>query len=348
MKKIAIIPARSGSKGLKDKNVKLLNGKPLIAYTIEAAINSHCFDKMVVSTDSEAYAEIAKEYGAEVPFLRSEHLSGDEVATNDVIVDLLIKLKELGEEFDYLMILQPTSPLRTSDDIKKAIELMAEKNANAVVSLCEVDHSPLYTGQVPENLRIDGFIKKNISYRRQELPKYYRLNGAIYLSKVDYFLKYQDLYQEDCFAYIMDKSRSIDIDDEFDFELAEFYILHELENTMMNEEIYYTDGIIKSIDLKNSEVVICSNNSISISKDSKIRYNLWLEKDGDVLLEEAKVIECNKKISYKNVDNEIKSALIQIALGKQKARFMIKKNSNSTIDKNKELFVLDNLVISNE
>lgn len=221
MKKIAIIPARSGSKGLKDKNIKLLNEKPLIVYTIETAINSHCFDKIVVSTDSDAYAKIAEEYGAEVPFLRSEHLSGDEVATNDVIVDLLIKLKELGEEFDYLMILQPTSPLRTSDDIKKAIELMAEKNANAVVSLCEVDHSPLYTGQVPENLRIDGFIKKDISYRRQELPKYYRLNGAIYLSKVDYFLKYQDLYQEDCFAYIMDKARSIDIDDEIDFILTE-------------------------------------------------------------------------------------------------------------------------------
>ncbi len=218
---IGIIPARSGSKGVRDKNVKMLNGKPLMAYTIEAALKSQCFDKIVVSTDSEAYAKIAMEYGAEVPFLRPEHLSGDEVATNDVIIDLLTELKKNSEEFDCLMILQPTSPLRTSDDIRKAIELMRVKKANAVVSLCEVDHSPLYTGRVPNDLCIDGFIKKDISFRRQELPKYYRLNGAIYLSKVDYFLKYQDLYRENCYAYLMDKERSIDIDDEIDFVLAE-------------------------------------------------------------------------------------------------------------------------------
>jgi hypothetical protein len=234
------------------------------------------------------------------------------------------------------MILQPTSPLRTSEDIKKAFELMKEKKANAVISLCDVDHSPVYTGQVPEDLKIDGFIKKGISYRRQELPKYYRLNGAIYLSKVEYFIKYQDLYRENCYAYIMDKSRSIDIDDEVDFELAEFYILHELESTMVDEEISYTDGIIKSIDLKNYDVVICSNNSIS--DDSKNQYNLWLKEDGNVLSKEAKVIKCNEKISYKNVDDEIKYALIQIALGKQKARFIIKENNG---------FELVNLVIVN-
>lgn len=224
MKKLAIIPARSGSKGLKDKNIKMLNGKPLMAYSIEAALHSECFDKIVVSTDSEAYAKIAKEYGAEVPFLRLEHLSGDEVTTNCVISDLLIKLKEYGEEFDCMMILQPTSPLRTSEDIKKAIKLMKEKKANAVVSLCEVDHSPLYAGEVPVDLRIDGFIKKDISCRRQELPKYYRLNGAIYLAKVDYFLEYGDFYKNECYAFIMDKNSSIDIDDEFDFKMAELIL----------------------------------------------------------------------------------------------------------------------------
>ncbi|MEA4804375.1 acylneuraminate cytidylyltransferase family protein [Acetobacterium wieringae] len=222
MKILAIIPARSGSKGLKDKNIKVMNGKPLMAYTIEAAVESRIFDKIIVSTDSSAYAKIAEEYGAEVPFLRPDHLSGDEVATDDVIIDLLEKLKEDGDVYEYFIILQPTSPLRTSKDIVNAMALMKKKDANAVISLCETEHSPLYTGLVSEDLRIDGFIKKDIGYRRQDLPKYHRLNGAIYLSRVDYFLKYQDLYKEKCYAYVMDKSRSIDIDDELDFRMAEF------------------------------------------------------------------------------------------------------------------------------
>lgn len=217
---IAIIPARSGSKGLKNKNIKQLNGKPLMAYSIEAALKSQCFDRIVVSTDSEDYAKIAIEYGAEVPFLRPEHLADDETTINNVIIDLLAKFKNINEEFDCLMLLQPTSPLRSSDDIKKAIKLMKEKDANAVISICEVEHSPLYTGQVPEDLCIDGFIKKGISTRRQELPNYYRINGAIYLMKTDYLLKYGDYYKEKCYAYLMAKERSIDIDNEFDFILT--------------------------------------------------------------------------------------------------------------------------------
>lgn len=229
---VGIIPARSGSKGLKNKNIKMLKGKPLIAYTIEAAIESGIFDKVVVSTDRQVYAEIAKKYGADVPFLRPEHLAGDTVPTNDVIIDLLEKLKDQGEEFDCLMILQPTSPLRSSDDIKRAIDLMKEKNANAVVSLCEVEHSPLYMGQVPDDLRIDAFINKDIGCRRQDLPKYYRLNGAIYLMKTGYFLKFQDYYKENCFAYLMDKERSIDIDDEIDFKMAELMLELECDNDL--------------------------------------------------------------------------------------------------------------------
>lgn len=224
MKNLAIIPARSGSKGLKDKNIKLLNGKPLMAYTIEAAVGSDVFDKIIVSTESQAYAKISKNYGAEVPFLRPEHLAGDDVSTNDVIIELLEKLKTDGLEYDCIMVLQPTSPFRTSEDIKNALNLMIEKSANAVVSLCETDHSPLYTGLVTEDLRIDGFIKKSVSYRRQELPKYYRLNGAIYLAKVDYFMEHRDLYKDKCYAYLMDKRKSIDIDDEFDFKMAELML----------------------------------------------------------------------------------------------------------------------------
>lgn len=221
---IGIIPARSGSKGLIDKNIKTLIGKPLMAYTIETALKSEVFDKLIVSTDSQEYAEIARFYGAEVPFLRPKDLSGDEATTNDVIVDVIERLKECGEKFDSLMILQPTSPLRKIEDIVSSINLLNEKSANAVISLCEMDHSPLYAGFVPEDLRIDGFIKKKISSRRQDLPKYYHPNGAIYLAKVDYFMEYRDLYQDKCYAYIMDKRRSVDIDDQFDFEFAEFIL----------------------------------------------------------------------------------------------------------------------------
>lgn len=236
MKTLAIIPARSGSKGLKDKNIKVLNGKPLMAYSIAAALESRIFDKIIVSTDSSVYAKIAEEYGAEVPFLRPDHLSGDEVATDDVISDLLEKLKEDGDVYECFMILQPTSPLRTSKDIVNAMALMKKKDANAVISLCETEHSPLYTGLISEDLRIDGFIKKDIGYRRQDLPKYHRLNGAIYLSSVDYFLKYQDFYKEKCYAYVMDKSRSIDIDDELDFRMAEFLFAY-FEKNVLNKVI---------------------------------------------------------------------------------------------------------------
>lgn len=221
---LAIIPARSGSKGLKDKNIKELNGKPMIAYTIEAAIQSNIFDDIVVSTDSKIYADIATKYGATVPFLRPNYLSTDKATTNDVIEYTIKELKKNGREYDYLMILQPTSPLRSSNDILGAVDLLFEKESNSVVSVCESEHSPLYMNILDESLSMDNFLNKDVKSRRQELPKYYRLNGAIYLSEVDYFLKYKNLYKEKSYAYIMDKRRSIDIDNEFDFTMAEYLL----------------------------------------------------------------------------------------------------------------------------
>jgi len=219
MKNIAIIPARSGSKGLENKNIKLLNGKPLIAYSIDAAIESNMFLDVIVSTDNQYYADIAKQYGANVPFLRDESLAGDNISTNIVIQDVLERVKD--KKYENFMILQPTSPLRRAEDIIKALNMFAEKKANSVISVCETEHSPLYTGIIPESLSIDGFLEKDIKFRRQDLPKYHRLNGAIYLSKIDYFLRYKNLYKKKSYAYIMDKKRSIDIDDELDFLIAE-------------------------------------------------------------------------------------------------------------------------------
>lgn len=223
-KHLAIIPARSGSKGLKDKNIKLLNGKPMIAYTIEAALNSGIYEDVIVSTDSEVYAEISKKFGASIPFLRPDFLSSDTATTIDVIEYILNKLKDNGKEYEYFTILQPTSPLRTAKHIKEAKNLLLKKGGNSVISVCEVDHSPLWCNTLEEDLSLDNFISKNNNKNRQLLKKFYRLNGAIYIVKIDYFFKYKNFYYDKSFAYVMDKFSSLDIDDEFDFEFATFLI----------------------------------------------------------------------------------------------------------------------------
>ena len=221
---LAIIPARSGSKGLKDKNIKLLNGKPLIAYTIEEALKSNIFEDVVVSTDSKEYKRISEEYGAWVPFLRDKILSQDDTSTTDVIENTLYKLESIGRIYDNFMILQPTSPLRDKHDIINAFNLFIDKKANSVVSMCECEHSPIFTKKLNKDNNLDGFLSNLESCRRQDFSKYYRLNGAIYLSKVNYFKRYKDFYKEKSYAYIMEKFKSVDIDDIFDFNYAEFII----------------------------------------------------------------------------------------------------------------------------
>ena len=172
MKNIAIIPARSGSKGLKDKNIKELNGKPLLAYSIEAAKKSKLFDEIMVSTDSEKYAEIAKQYNANVPFLRSATNSGDKAGSWDVIVEVLGKYQELGKTFDTVCLLQPTSPLRTAEDIINAYNLLEEKQADAITSVCEVDHSPLWTMTLDDSLSLAKFRALASDRPRQLLTTY--------------------------------------------------------------------------------------------------------------------------------------------------------------------------------
>lgn len=221
---IAIITARSGSKGIIDKNIKMINGKPLIAYTIEAAKKSGVFTDILVSTDSERYKQVSEEYGAWVPFLRSESLAQDETSTVDVIEDVLIRLRGIGKSYDSFMLLQPTSPLRDELDIRDSVKLFEEKKANSVVSMCECEHSPVLSKQLEDNKCLDGFLSDIDKVRRQDLNSYYRLNGAIYISKVRYFLKYKDFYKENSYAYIMSKEKSVDIDDIFDFQFAEFLL----------------------------------------------------------------------------------------------------------------------------
>lgn len=221
MSNIAIIPARSGSKGLKDKNIKELNGIPLIAHSIRCAIESGMFDTIFVSTDSKEYAKIAGDYGADAHFLRSEKNSTDKAGSWDVVKEVLEQFEKEGKFFDNIMLLQPTSPLRTKEDIKKSFSLMEEKNGNAVVSVTEVEHSPLWCNILPEDLSMDQFYNDNIvNVPRQQLPTYYRLNGAIYLlKKVE--LQKEKMFREKCYAYVMPNETSLDIDTELDFMIAE-------------------------------------------------------------------------------------------------------------------------------
>lgn len=223
MKNIAIIPARSGSKGLKDKNIKELNGKPLLAYSINAAISSGLFEEVMVSTDSEMYANVAKENGASVPFLRSEEQSGDNAGSWGVVEEVLRKYVSLGKKFDTVCLLQPTSPLRRTEDILASYELLNDKNADAVTSVCEVDHSPLWTMKLDESCSLYEFRKNLVNVPRQKLGQYYRLNGAIYIKRISYGEKIT-LLDEIEYAVIMDRRNSVDIDTIEDFELAEWYM----------------------------------------------------------------------------------------------------------------------------
>lgn len=224
MKNIAIIPARSGSKGLKDKNIKILNGKPLLWYTIQAAKESGCFEEIMVSTDSEQYAEIARACGASVPFLRSATYSGDTVDSWDVVKEVLYNYLKKKEVFDSVCLLQPTSPLRKTEDIVGAYGLYADKNADSVTSVCEVDHSPLWSMVLQNDLSLKEFRNNLKCVPRQQMSKYHRLNGAIYIRNVEYLDTDIIICDDNEYAYVMDRCHSIDIDTQEDFDLAEFYM----------------------------------------------------------------------------------------------------------------------------
>lgn len=223
LKILALIPARGGSKRLPGKNIKELCGKPLIAWTIEAALKSKYIEKTVVSTDCEKIAEVSRRYGAEIPFIRPDELASDTATTLDVVLHSLEFYKKINESFTHVILLQPTSPLRSVDDIDKSIEELLQRGAKAVFSVCEVDHSPLWSNILPENQSFDGFLKKEvIGKRSQELPLYYRLNGAIYLIEVEGLLSKKVLFEvEPSFAYVMSRQSSIDIDEKLDFLIAD-------------------------------------------------------------------------------------------------------------------------------
>mgnify|MGYP001180350079 CR=1 FL=1 len=230
---LAYIPARSGSKGIIDKNIADVCGKPLIAYSIESTKKSKYVDKIIVSTDSEKYAEICKRHGAEVPFIRPAELAGDQSKEIDVVLHVLDWCNQNNLDFDIIIKLQPTSPLRLAEDIDKAIEMLENKCADAITSVSEVDVHPWWTNQLPENLSMKNFIKPEAIKNRQELPNYYQLNGVLFAAKRKHLLEKRSWFAENSFATIIPAERSIDIDNPIQLELVRIMVRKnhkELEN----------------------------------------------------------------------------------------------------------------------
>lgn len=218
MKRIAIIPARSGSKGLKDKNIIDLCGKPLIAYSIEAALETSLFDHVIVSTDSEHYAEIAQHYGAEV-MMRGEALSNDKATTFMVLEDIL--KNRLKESIDYFVLLQPTSPLRTSKHITEAIEKFESKieHFDFLVSMKEAEHAKVLVNPIDDDESLKYFDTDFSNYRRQGY-KDYSPNGAIFIAKPDSYLEQKHFFGAKALSYIMSAEDSVDIDGALDLVVA--------------------------------------------------------------------------------------------------------------------------------
>lgn len=218
---LALIPARGGSKRIPEKNTLPLAGKPLIAWTIEAAKKSKYLDRIIVSTDDKKIKKISEEYGVDVPFIRPNDLATDEAGSVDVIKHAI---SAIGEKYTYIVLLQPTSPLRTVEDIDNAIEMLDGKT-KAVVSVCETRHSPLWCNTLPEDLSMADFLKPEITGKRsQDLPKYFRLNGALYIAETDYFYQNNSFFCKDTKAYIMPPERSIDVDENIDLAFAGFLL----------------------------------------------------------------------------------------------------------------------------
>lgn len=222
---IAIIPARGGSKRLPGKNIKLLADKPLIAWTIDAALESKVFDHVFVSTDSKEIAAVSKEYGAEVPFLRPAELATDNATTNDVVTHLVEWFeKEHDKEVTTIAILQPTSPLRNAQHIKEAMQLMKDKAAKAVVSVCELEYPIQFCNQLDANGSMNGFIKKSDMKRTQDLEPYYRINGAIYMLSRSHVGLLSGIYTNKTYSYVMSTRSSVDVDTEEDFYFSQYFL----------------------------------------------------------------------------------------------------------------------------
>lgn len=221
MKTLALIPARGGSKGIPRKNIRPLGGRPLIAWSIEAALASMHIDAVVVSTEDEEIAEISRKFGAQVPFMRPLELAQDNTPGMDPVMHAIGRLPQ----FDRIVLLQPTSPLRMTDDINACIELATRQKANSVVSVCEPAKSPYWMYQLGSDNRLTKLIDNTEATRRQDLPLVYALNGAIYVADASWLRKTKTFLTDETIGYVMPPERSVDIDTSMDWTVAEHLFL---------------------------------------------------------------------------------------------------------------------------
>lgn len=224
---LAIIPARGGSKGLPGKNIKELNGKPLIAYAIEAALNSKYIDKVIVTTDSDEIADVAKKYGADVPFKRPDELSSDTASAIDVYLHAIeFVMKEQRRQLEKFMVLLPTAPMRTSKHIDDAVEFFNGKNATTLISVKEAETPITWYMNKDSYDRIEnaGFGVGNAVTNRQVNSKYYVPNGAIYILDYDLLKSRRTYYCDNTVGFVMTAEDSVDIDTITEFKFAEMLI----------------------------------------------------------------------------------------------------------------------------
>ncbi|MDW7643579.1 MAG: acylneuraminate cytidylyltransferase family protein [Desulfuromonadales bacterium] len=222
---LSIIPARGGSKGIKRKNIRDVGGKPLIAWTIDAAAKSRYIDRVVLSSDDEEIIEVARRYGCEVPFLRPSELSGDDTPG---IAPVLHALDNLSG-YDVVVLLQPTSPLRTSADIDGAIDFWAKQKAPACVSVSPSAKSPFWMYTLDTNAKLHPLIKKELILRRQDLPDTMVLNGAIYVADCGWLRTEKTFLTPETVGFVMPISRSLDIDEEIDLEICDALLSKRIE-----------------------------------------------------------------------------------------------------------------------
>ena len=220
---VALIPARGGSKGIKNKNIIDLCGKPLISYTIQAALESKYIDKVIVSTDSQEIADVAIKYGAEVPFLRPGELASDTSKTIDAVMHAVGELEKRKEQYDILILLQATQPLRTADDIDSAIELFIKNKGQSLVSVSPVEDNPILIRTIDNLGRMNSILPMKSTCRRKDMPLYYRVNGCIYINLISE-LDLNTSFNDNKIPYIMPKERSVDIDEIKDLLIAQYYI----------------------------------------------------------------------------------------------------------------------------
>lgn len=226
LKIVAVIPARGSSKGIPHKNMRDLAAKPLIAYTIEAALKSKTLDKVIVSTDDVKIAEISKSYGAEVPFFRPVELAGDDTPGLLVVQHAIKHVEVEGDLVDVVVVLQPTSPLRSERHIDMAVEKLLKTGADSVVTVCKVKHHPFWSF-VAKGDRLYPFSEKGMTVsKRQDLPEIYAVNGAVYAVRRDVLFEQNSVFGRDTRAVIMPNEESVDIDDYFDLFIAEMALKH--------------------------------------------------------------------------------------------------------------------------